>query len=227
MIRQSFSVTSLRSMAKLFGERITLWLASHTIRRRAGRRGSSLEKRYQVFVSSTYRDLVDERQQVIQSLLMLNCFPCGMEYFPAGDDEVWEAIKKLIDACDYYIVIVAGKYGTVDKASGQSFTEKEYRYALDRNKRIAAFLHSDLDSIPSGKTETKPSNLKKLKEFRKLCGKKMCSEWTSAGDLKTKVLASMVHLMHEYPATGWARRVLCRMSRQRKRSCDYEMKSMN
>jgi hypothetical protein len=44
---------------------------------------SGIEKRYQVFVSSTFKDLVEERQQVFQALLWLDCFPCGMELFPA------------------------------------------------------------------------------------------------------------------------------------------------
>jgi len=41
-------------------------------------------------VSSTFRDLVEERQQVIQALLELDCIPAGMELFPAADDEKWE-----------------------------------------------------------------------------------------------------------------------------------------
>src|SRR5438093_1394552 len=73
-----------------------------------------MEKRYQVFVSSTYRDLIDERQHVIRALLELDCMPCGMEFFPARNEEVWEAIKELISACDYYVVIVGGKYGSAN-----------------------------------------------------------------------------------------------------------------
>jgi hypothetical protein len=48
------------------------------------------EKRYQVFVSSTYVDLQEERQAVIMALLQLNAVPAGMELFPAADE----------DACD-------------------------------------------------------------------------------------------------------------------------------
>ena len=41
------------------------------------------EKRYQVFVSSTYEDLQEERREVMQALLELDCIPAGMELFPA------------------------------------------------------------------------------------------------------------------------------------------------
>lgn len=38
-----------------------------------------MEKKYQVFISSTYEDLKDERLGVIASLLTANCIPVGME----------------------------------------------------------------------------------------------------------------------------------------------------
>lgn len=41
------------------------------------------EKFYQVFVSSTYKDLVEERLRISKGLLKKNCMPVGMEYFPA------------------------------------------------------------------------------------------------------------------------------------------------
>ncbi len=48
-----------------------------------------MEKKYQVFVSSTYKDLSEERQEVMQALLELDCIPVGMELFPAADDDQW------------------------------------------------------------------------------------------------------------------------------------------
>ena len=48
-----------------------------------------MDKRYQVFVSSTYMDLREERQEVIQALLELDCIPSGMELFPASDETQW------------------------------------------------------------------------------------------------------------------------------------------
>lgn len=57
-----------------------------------------LEKRFQVFVSSTFADLQKERQEVIQALLELDCLPSGMELFPAADEDQWTLIKRVIDA---------------------------------------------------------------------------------------------------------------------------------
>lgn len=47
----------------------------------------TIEKREQVFISSTFKDLVEERRAVIQTLLEADCIPAGMELFPASDDE--------------------------------------------------------------------------------------------------------------------------------------------
>src|SRR5580704_15967857 len=70
-------------------------------------------KRYQVFVSSKYADLKEERSKVIQTIMELDCIPAGMEIFPAIDDEQFNFIKKIIDDCDYYILIIGGRYGTI------------------------------------------------------------------------------------------------------------------
>lgn len=47
--------------------------------------------KYQVFVSSTYRGLEDERRLVMQALLEMECIPSGMELFPAGGHELLAA----------------------------------------------------------------------------------------------------------------------------------------
>ena len=90
-----------------------------------------MEKRYQVFVSSTYADLKDERQKVIQTLMELDCIPSGMELFPAMDEEQWQFIKNIIDDCDYYLLIIGGRYGSLAE-DGISYTEKEYDYAIEK-----------------------------------------------------------------------------------------------
>jgi hypothetical protein len=41
-----------------------------------------MQKKYQVFISSTFRDLADERQDAMRAVLDLGDIPSGMEYFP-------------------------------------------------------------------------------------------------------------------------------------------------
>lgn len=163
-----------------------------------------MEKKYQVFVSSTYEDLQLERQEVIHALLELDCIPSGMELFPAADEDQWSLIAGVIDECDYYVLILGGRYGSVGK-DGVGYTEKEYRYALDNGKPIIAFLHKDPESIPRSKTEKDPENEVKLSEFRTLAQKKMCKYWSTAAELGSVVSRSLIMLQKKHPGIGWVR----------------------
>ena len=42
--------------------------------------------KYQIFVSSTYEDLKDERAEVIKACLNMGHIPVGMEMFNAADE---------------------------------------------------------------------------------------------------------------------------------------------
>jgi len=163
-----------------------------------------VEKRYQVFVSSTYKDLEEERREIIQALLELDCIPSGMELFPAANDDQWSLIKGVIDDCDYYIVIIAGRYGSV-AADGLSFTEMEYRYALSVGKPIIAFLHKHPENISAAKTESDPPRKLKLDEFRDLAQKKMVKFWETPSELGSVVSRSLIRLIKDNPAEGWVR----------------------
>lgn len=124
-----------------------------------------MEKRYQVFVSSTYADLKNERQNVIRTLMEMDCIPAGMELFPAADEEQLDFIKSIIDDCDYYLIIVGGRYGST-MPDGISYTEKEYDYAVEQDLKIIALLHESPDDIPVGKSETDPHLRERLKDFK-------------------------------------------------------------
>ncbi len=112
-----------------------------------------MDKKYSVFVSSTYNDLVMERKKVIDALLQMNCFPIGMEYFNAEDETQWTIIKNLIKECDYYIIIIAGRYGSIEKECGKSYTQKEYEYAVEQGIPVLRFVHEDIKRLTGDKLE--------------------------------------------------------------------------
>lgn len=163
-----------------------------------------MEKRYQVFVSSTYEDLKEERQEVIQALLELDCIPAGMELFPAADEDQWTLIKKVINDCDYYIVILGGRYGSRSE-SGISYTQMEYDYAVSQGKPVLAFLHKNPGEIKAYKTEQSEEGKAKLKEFREILEKRVCKYWNNPEELGSVISRSLIKLIKTTPAIGWVR----------------------
>lgn len=161
------------------------------------------EKRYQVFVSSTYFDLVEARGEVMQALLELNCMPAGMELFPAANDDQWNWIKKVIDESDYYVVIIAGRYGSTSKITGLSYTEMEYRYAIEKRKPVIAFIHENPSSLPAKHYETNEEGLNKLNQFKSFVENRLCKYWATPADLGAKVSRSLTQLIKQYPSNGW------------------------
>lgn len=127
-----------------------------------------------------------------------------MEYFPAADDTQWDFIKKLIDESDYYIVIVAGKYGSEDE-KGISYTQKEYEYAISKAIPIISFLHSNIENLMSSKTEKDKKKIAKLELFKESVKKKLCKYWTTPQELGAVVSRSISQAKKNYPRTGWIR----------------------
>ncbi len=163
------------------------------------------ERKYQVFVSSTYRGLEEERRQVMHALLEMDCIPSGMELFPAADDDVWTLIESVIREADYYVLIVGGRYGSTD-VDGVSYTEREYDFAVATGIPVLAFLHGDPGKIPAELSDMKDEARAKLEAFRnKVENAHHCKYWTGAADLGGMVSRAMNFMVKTKPRVGWVR----------------------
>jgi len=162
-----------------------------------------MERRHQVFISSTFTDLIAERAEVVQALLELDCFPAGMEMFPATNSGAWDLIKGVIDDSDYYCLIIGGRYGSVSD-DGVSFTEREYDYAITAGKPLVAFLHGEPTKLTLDRCESSQTGRDRLDAFRKRVEKSHhCKYWSSPEDLGGKVSRAIVALRKQYPSDGW------------------------
>jgi hypothetical protein len=141
--------------------------------------------KYQVFISSTYGDLQEVREAVAWTVLSARHIPAGMENFTATDDRGWQTIKSVIDKSDYFVLILAGRYGSLD-SDGKSWTEKEYDYAISKRIPVLVFIRSKNSIVASMLDEPKlAAKLNKLKlTVRK---KHMGSEWETKEELVGQV----------------------------------------
>jgi hypothetical protein len=160
--------------------------------------------RYQVFVSSTYEDLREERQQATQAILEAGSFPAGMELFPASDDSQWELIKRVIAESDYYVVILGGRYGSIGP-SGLSYTEMEYDYAVSKGIPILGFVRGDEGNIPAKFSEATEASQRKFRAFKQKVMSRTCRKYTNPQELGMAVLKSLVSAARIHPRTGWVR----------------------
>src|SRR6266404_5787528 len=164
-----------------------------------------MDKKYSVFISSTFTDLKEERQAVLRVVLELGHMPVGMELFPASDDTSWALIKDVIDSSDYYLVIIGGRYGSLDD-EGLGYTEKEYDYAHDSKKKVIALLHETPGMLPREKTDTNEEVWERLTLFRaKLEKRHNCAYWKTAEELRSKVVLALTDAVRRHPAIGWVR----------------------
>ena len=164
------------------------------------------EKRYQVFISSTYEDLKEERRKILNVLLMANCIPAGMEAFVASDTEQFEVIKKVIDLCDYYILIIGKRYGSVNPKTGLSYTEMEYDYAKSKGIPVLVFAINESVELPACKEESTLEKIEKLKNFRyKALASTMGSIWKNVEELTSQVAVSIMHAQANNKRPGWIR----------------------
>lgn len=149
---------------------------------------------YQVFVSSTYMDLIEERQLVSQTVLQCGCYPVGMEFLPAFNDSQWEFVKQVIDDSDIFLVIIGGRYGSIQSSENPiSYVEMEYDYAKKMNKRIIPLVCDNIEELPAKKVEKSFMGIEQLKAFiHKVENEQLVKFWSCKSDLKNAIITTLI-----------------------------------
>ncbi len=164
-----------------------------------------MNKKYSIFVSSTFSDLKEERETIRKLIIDMGYIPLGMESFPATNGEQFRYIQKVIDDCDYYILVIGGRYGSVND-KGISYTENEYDYARSKGKFVLAFVHEAPGEFPARVLDDSPDIKAKLDAFReKVIKDQIVKFWKSKEQLGYHAMTSLHQAVDSYPAVGWVR----------------------
>ncbi|MCX0398431.1 DUF4062 domain-containing protein [Clostridium perfringens] len=169
-----------------------------------------MKKKLQIFVSSTYLDLEEERQSAVESILSSKHIPAGMELFRAGNKSQWETIKRWIDESDIYMLILGGRYGSIEPESGKSYTQLEYEYALEKEMPLFAVILTNQFLYHKVATQKNDDIIKdldnpKFKEFKELVMSKMIKEVEDCKDIKLAIKDSIAELEEECNLIGWVK----------------------
>lgn len=152
-----------------------------------------MEETIQVFLSSTYEDLVEERRIAMQTVLQLGYYPIDMSTIPASGMTLWERARKAIDESDIFVLIIGGHYGSSfinDNGEKASYVEMEYDYAVQTGKPVLAFLHQHPETLPPEKTEKSKAGRDRLELFRRKVMTKIVWWWSNTDNLRGAILSS-------------------------------------
>ncbi len=164
-------------------------------------------KKLQVFVSSTYTDLKDERQAAVEAILSAGHIPAGMELFAAGNESQMEAIKRWIDESDVFLLILGGRYGSLESKSQKSYIELEYDYADEREKPLFAVVIDD-DHLKE-KVQLRAFDVIEMKyqqqldAFRLKVQSRMVKFWSDPKDIKLAIYETLNEFSRRDDLIGW------------------------
>lgn len=166
-----------------------------------------MKKKYQIFISSTYLDLIKEREIAVESIVKMGHIPAGMELFKAGKSQ-WQTITKWIDDSDIYVLILGGRYGSINKNEGKSYTHLEYEYALSQGKPTFALVLSDkFIKIKEKKDSSiiEKENKEKYSAFKELVLSKIVKHIDDIRDIKIELPENIRELEDTCVLEGWSK----------------------
>jgi Domain of unknown function (DUF4062) len=166
-----------------------------------------VRKKYQVFISSTYEDLKEERQAAVEAVLKSGNIPAGMELFTAGSQSQYEVILRWIDDSDIFMLILGGRYGSIEPSSGLSYMEAEFNYARKTGKPFFSIVLSDEGKEAKvrrlGTNALEQTNEAAYRNFRAQVVSQLCAFFKSPQDVKLAVLETLPQLAASHDLVGW------------------------
>lgn len=161
------------------------------------------DKMYRIFISSTLKDLINERKVIINSILRLGHYPICMETFIATQWHQMDFIKQQLDTADMYIVILGRRYGSRIGKDKCSYTKHEYEYAKQIGLPVLALVCSENYKPKATNKMTESGNVSAWKAFRDLLlNEHHCDIWNNTKDLISKFDTSIQNLINENN-DGW------------------------
>lgn len=122
---------------------------------------------FRVFISSTFTDMRQYRDAISSALNKADCIPYGMERFGAAAIPPLEVCFEELEKAQIYICALGMKYGSIDAATGKSYTHLEYEKARELGKPILAFLIDEDNVKVSIRDIDRGEPGEKLAEFKK------------------------------------------------------------
>lgn len=162
-----------------------------------------MQKKHQIFISSTFLEMKEERQAAVEAILDAGHIPAGMELFAAGNEEQIKVIERWIDESDIYLLILGARYGQINPENNKSYTEHEYDYAIQKGKPYFSLVLSD--KALKSKEEKETQNIGLFNKFREKVLNKISANVDDCKDIKIQIMKSIKLLENKNDIPGWVR----------------------
>lgn len=160
------------------------------------------QRKLQVFLSSTYEDLIPYRLAAMEAILAAGHIPAAMEQFSPGDETAWEKSRTFIDESDAFILILGGRYGSIEPLSGKSYIQLEYEYAVEKKMPFFSLVVKEASREQRGLTI---DEREKYDQFKRTVTERLCKPWADGKDVQLAILLKL----HEWAAkpglAGWVK----------------------
>lgn len=142
-------------------------------------------------ISSTAKDLLEHRKQVIEACQRVGMTPLPMEHLPADPNDAAAVSVRMVDEAEVYVGIFAYRYGYVPTGSDISVTEMEYDRAIERKLPCLIFFMDEKHPVLPGDVETGPG-AEKLTRLKDRIGKAHVAQFfKNPDDLRAHAIHSL------------------------------------
>lgn len=140
-----------------------------------------------LYVSSTFSDLKEFREQVRNTLRRLGHLDVAMEYDNASDERPVDKCLRDVANADLYLGIFAWRYGYVPEGYDKSITELEYRKAVEAGKECLIFILHEEAPWPRTKMERGAASEKVEALRSELCDRHTVQFFSNEDELRAVV----------------------------------------
>ena len=167
------------------------------------------KRKLQIFISSTYEDLIDHRLSAMEAVLAAGHVPAAMEQFSPGDETAWDKIRRWIDESDAFVLILGGRYGSLEPKSGKSYVELEYDYAVEKGKPFFSLVverkHHEERVRKTGLSVDEREHPEEYKRFKKKVTERLCRFWSDKKDIQSAVFQKLPECNQDPGLVRWVR----------------------
>jgi len=159
--------------------------------------------KYHIFIGSTLDDLKSERKELARMVMELGHIPVMADCLDVGDRNAHKFLQKTIEECDYFIALVAHKYGEADNGISPLFTEVSM--AAKKGIPVLALIMDEKARWKSSNKDEDEALVRKLDDFKGKLREGPCETWTNAADLCQKAQSLIVREISLNSRPGWVR----------------------